>query len=110
MSTTATRNHWHRVAAMGCLICQSPAEVAHCHGGSIVERMQEPKAKGFKLPRYDWLILPLCPLHHRDTSPLGLDRNVAAWERKFGTQAMYINSLCERLGVDLWSLANIGRK
>ena len=44
MSSAAIRRHWTRVAAMGCVVCGGPAEIAHCHGGSIVERMQEPKA------------------------------------------------------------------
>lgn len=95
---------------MGCLICQSPAEIAHCHNGSIRERMGEPKAKGKKLSRYDWLVLPLCGLHHRDTSPLGLDRNVAAWESQFGTQAFYIDQICVALGVNLWERAREGAK
>ena len=49
MSTAAVRRYWDQVAALGCVICGGPAEIAHCHGGSITERMQEPKAKGKKL-------------------------------------------------------------
>jgi len=105
MATAAVKRYWGRLAAMGCILCGAPAEIAHAHGGSIVERMQEPKARGKKLARMDWIVLPLCYLHHRDTSPVGLDRDVAAWERANGTQARYIDLLCGRTGINLWELA-----
>lgn len=110
MSTAAVRRYWDRVAALGCAICGGPAEIAHCHGGSITERMQEPKAKGKKLARWDWLVIGLCPAHHRDTSPLGLDRNVREWEFSYGDQAMWIDRISKRLGVDVWTLAKVGAK
>ena len=104
-ASAAVRRYWGRLAAMGCILCGAPAEIAHAHGGSIVERMQEPKARGKKLARMDWTVLPLCYLHHRDTSPVGLDRDVAAWERANGSQARYIDLLCGRTGINLWELA-----
>ena len=105
MSTAAVREYWDRVAALGCVICKMPATIAHAHGGSIVERMKEPKAKGRKLPRYDWLVIPLCPFHAYDTSPCGLDRDVDEWEYAYGTQAMYVDRISKQLGVDVWTLA-----
>ena len=92
------------------MICRGPAEIAHAHGGSINIRMQECKAKGKKLARWDWLVLPLCCLHHRDTSPTGLDRNVDAWEYAYGEQAMWIDRISKQLGVDVWALAKQGAK
>ena len=105
MATAACRRYWDRVASLGCCICGAPAEIAHAHGGSVIMRMQEPKAKGVKLPRMDWLVLPLCYHHHRDTSPTGLDRNVAEWEAIYGDQAMWIDRISAKLGVDVWELA-----
>jgi len=102
---TAVRRYWTKLADSGCLITGRPAQIAHCHGGSIVERMQEPKAKGKKLARLDWLVLPLCPEEHTM-----LDRDVATWERLRGPQAYWIDVLCKRYGVDLWMLAQVGRK
>lgn len=107
MSTAAIRAYWDRVAALGCVICKAPAEIAHCHGGSIVERMQEPKCKGKKLARMDFICLPLCHWHHRDTSPCGLDRDVDAWEYAYGSQASWIDRVSAQLGVDVWALARI---
>jgi len=109
VASAAVRRHWTRVAAIGCVVCGGPAEIAHCHNDSIRERMQEPKAKGKKLPRYDWLVIPLCSLHHRN-SVAALDLNVGSFEAAFGTQASHIDRLCEVLGIDLWAKANEGRK
>lgn len=109
--SAAVQRHWNRLAAMGCLICQGPAEIAHAHGASIVTHMQEPKAKGKKLARYHWLVLPLCPVHGREgNGGASLDDNPTAWEARYGTQADWIDVLCVRTGLDLWALANEGRK
>ena len=104
MACAAVKRYWGRLVAMGCIVCGGPAEIAHAHNGSIRERMQEAKAKGKKLPRYDWLVLPLCCGHHR-IGPLALDLDVRAWERRFGTQASYIDLLCGKTGINLWELA-----
>ena len=58
----------------------------------------------------DWIVLPLCYHHHRDTSPCGLDRNVAEWEFVYGTQVMWIDRLIAKTGVDVWTLAKAGEK
>lgn len=103
-ATAAQRRFWTDVAAMGCIVCARDAEIAHCHGGSIVERMKEPKAKGKKLQRYNWLVIPLCPSCHR----LGLDAldlNVQRWERRHGAQSDHIDWLSMRLRLPLWDLA-----
>lgn len=104
MPTAAVKRYWTRLVEPGCLVCRSPAEIAHAHGGSIVERTGE-KAKGLKLPRMDWLVLPLCPQHGRHPYPLALDTNVEAWEARYGRQADHIDVFCERHGLDLWALA-----
>ena len=103
-ATAAQRRYWLQVAALGCVVCGGPAEIAHCHGGSIVERLQEPKAKGKKLTRMNWLVLPICPYHHR-TGAESLDVCQSCWELVHGTQASHIDKLCERFGLDLWTLA-----
>lgn len=72
--------------------------------------MQEPKCKGKKLARLDWLVLPLCPHHHRDTSACGLDRGPERWEYAYGEQAMWIDRLILKLGVPVWDLARVGQK
>lgn len=104
-ATAAQRRHWDRVAALSCLICERPAQIAHAHSGSVRERMQEPKCKGVKLRRMNWLVLPLCPDDHA-----ALDAGVDAWEARHGEQAAFIDKLCEMFSLDLWALAKEGRK
>lgn len=110
-ATAAQKAYWDRLARSGCIITGGEAEIAHCHGGSIVERMQEPKAKGVKLQRYNWLVLPLAPkLHRTETYSLDGRDGVRAWEDRFGTQAGFIDILCIEFGLDLWALAKEGKK
>ena len=81
----AVERHWRQIVRLGCvaildetgMACGAPAEIAHCHNGSIRLRMQEPKAKGRKIGRYYWLVLPLCHRHGREPYPEGLDTEVA---------------------------------
>lgn len=103
-ATAAQRYYWTKLVMLGCIICGGPAEIAHSHGGSITPIMGV-KAKGKKLQRMNWIVLPLCPYHHRDTYCTGLDRDVDAWEAKFGTQAEHIDKLGALFGMDLWTLA-----
>jgi hypothetical protein len=102
MASASVKRHWSRLANMGCIVHGGcPAQIAHCHNGSVRIRMQEPKAKGKKLPRYDWLTLPLCPQLHAE-----LDANVRAWELKYGPQAAFLDLVADILDIDLWALAS----
>lgn len=103
MATVAVRRYWSLVAALGCIVCHAPAEIAHCHGGSMVPVMG-PHAKGKKIARFDWLVLPLCPNHGREQFG-GLDADVRAWEGRYGFQMMWLAALVLRLGVDIWTLS-----
>lgn len=42
------------VAAMGCLVCQAPAEVHHVHSDGMK-----------RITRSHQRVVPLCPNHHR---------------------------------------------
>jgi hypothetical protein len=107
MTTAAVRRYWNRLAQVPCLLTGLPAEIAHCHGGSMVPWMG-PHAKGRKLPQFDWLVLPLSPRMHRAEYG-GLDYNVRRWERHFGTQEHWLDVVAFRMGVDVWSMAGIDR-
>lgn len=54
MTTKAEREWLSRVAEMGCLICQAPAEIHHIREG-----------QGMSQRAANWLVVPLCPSHHR---------------------------------------------
>jgi hypothetical protein len=57
--TAAERAHLGRVAALGCLLCQAPAEVHHIREG-----------QGMAQRASHWLTVPLCPEHHRGSDGL----------------------------------------
>ncbi len=105
MASAAVKRYWSKVAELGCIICERPAQIAHCHNGSVRERMRECKAKGKKLARFDWVVLPLCPQHHHE-----LDVGVRAWETCYGTQVYWIDRIANWLGVRVWELAQVGSK
>lgn len=49
-----TVNDWKaKVAELGCLICRSPAQLHHVREG-----------QGMSQRASDWLVVPLCVLHH----------------------------------------------
>ena len=50
--TKAQRERWGRIAELGCLICNQPAEIHHA---KVTLGMRK---------NHD-LVLPLCPTHHR---------------------------------------------
>ena len=56
VSTASARRHMARVAEIGCICCErlgygaTPAQVHHIREGRIA--------------RSDWLVLPLCRVHH----------------------------------------------
>lgn len=102
MPTAEVRRYWQRLVDMGCVICRRPAEIAHMHGPSLTERGFL-KPKGKKQSWQDWLVLPLCPDHHRLDG--GFDVATASWEQKNGRAADWIDYLCELMEVDLWTRA-----
>ena len=64
------------------------------------------KAKGKKIPRFDWLVLPLCPGHGREQHG-GLDADVKAWEKEHGSQVVHLVRLAVALGVNVWANAGV---
>ncbi len=102
------RMHWSKVAALGCLICSGPAEIAHAHGPSLTARGFH-KGKGKKQRWQDMLVLPLCPDHHRHQK-MSLDNALTTWESIYGTCAMHLDLVSERLGYDVWERARAEMK
>lgn len=52
----AVERHHDRVAEQGCCVCKAPATVHHVTG--YADRMG-------RFSRDDWLVAPLCPVHHQ---------------------------------------------
>lgn len=73
-ATELERQHMGRVAALGCLLCNSPAEVHHIREG-----------QGMAQRASNWLTVPLCPEHHRGSSGLhGLGERGFATRHRLG--------------------------
>lgn len=98
--------HWNRVAALRCIITGRPnPTLHHIHGGSVKHLVH--KAGGAKTS--DWLMLPLDAELH--TGNLGIDTGmgVETWEGMFGAQLTLLDSVCRRLGYNVWQKAGIDR-
>jgi hypothetical protein len=75
MPTKAEKEHYRKVAELGCSLCRhqgnegTPAELHHIRRGNI--------------PRSTAPVIPLCPYHHRgsNTSIHGMGRR--AFEREY---------------------------
>jgi hypothetical protein len=68
---SAEKRHLGRVAALGCAVCRrlgyldTPAEVHH------------PRfAAGMAQRASDWLVIPVCPAHHRGANGIHGDKSV----------------------------------
>jgi len=112
VSTAAIKRFWNRVVGLGCLVHGHGCEPEICHvigKPSVTERTKEPKPRGKKLPRHDWLVIPLCPALHRLDND-SLDLNAKAFEAEHGPVADMVDRIAARLGVPVWDLANKGRK
>ncbi len=85
-TTAADRRHMGRVAALGCVICGSPAEVHHITGAGMALRAKHTET------------IPLCPLHHR-TGGIGVavHAGTKTWEAVHGTQRELLARVNERL-------------
>jgi hypothetical protein len=107
MATEEIRQHWARVVEHGCIITQQPAEIAHCHGGSISDELPPSFRPGVAQKQSDWLVLPLCPRLHR-LGPNSLDGgSVREWEATWGTQMDFLRELSGRLGYDVFERAGL---
>ena len=76
----ADRAWLERVASLGCVICQSPAEIHHLLTG---------KGMGKKATNFE--VIPLCPLHHRHGGHgIAIHSGVKTWEARHGTELEHL--------------------
>jgi hypothetical protein len=79
--------HLTRVAALGCIICERPAEIHHIRTG---------QGKGQRAG--DDQVLPLCPDHHRHGGyGVAIHAGRIAWECVYGTELELLDKVKERL-------------
>ena len=73
----AEREHMNRIAGMGCVICERPAEIHHIRQGMGLG--QRAKVIGG--------VIPLCPDHHRNGGHgVAIHAGRKTWEAKYGTE------------------------
>ena len=53
----------------------------------------------------DWLVLPLCVLHHVGDMGIDSSMGVRRWEALLGSQVEYLRQLSKRLGYDVFEKA-----
>jgi len=93
--TKAEREHFSRVAALGCIACrnadlgETPAEIHHCSAGT-----------GLSVRADSYHVIPLCHYHHRTGGHgLAIHAGRKSWERNFGTEAQLLAQVNSELGL-----------
>lgn len=105
--TRKIKEHWTNVAELGCIVTGRPAEIAHCHGGSISEELGPKFRPGMAQRQNHWLVLPLAPELHRAMGK-GLDSSdVKVWELRHGRQVDLLEELSWKLGYCVFEKAGI---
>ena len=103
---TEQRLHWNRVAELGCILTRRPAEIAHCHGGSM--KLLGPEWQpGMAQKQNHWLVIPLSPELHR-YGKLSLDEgSVEDWEERWSTQIDLLAQVGGVLGYCVFERAGV---
>lgn len=99
------RQHWDKVASLGCIVtgAQTNVTIHHVHGGSV--RGIIPRGMGMKL---DWLVIPLHASLH--TGRKGIDTghwSVEEWEAQYGTQWDMLLAVMRATGVDVMAKSGL---
>jgi hypothetical protein len=105
MASKEIKEHWNRVAELGCVVSHSPnPTIHHCHGGSLADAGIN-RGGGQKMS--DWLVIPLNARYH--TGDLGIDSGmgVRSWEIRFGEQIDYLVQVSLKLGYNVFRKAGI---
>ena len=105
--TAEIRRHWTAVAELGCILTSQPAEIAHCHGGSM-KYLGPDWQPGMGQRQNHWLVIPLSPRLHR--GPRGLDTwsaGVEAWEECWQPQLDLLVEVSRRLGYCVFQKAGV---
>lgn len=82
MSTATEKRHMGRVAALGCLICQQPANVHHIR----TERIKS-----------DFLVIPLCREHHQGDFSIHMSKR--QFENIYGSELKLLAQTIEKLSI-----------
>lgn len=84
---SSEREYLGKVAALGCIICGSPAEIHHRRTGTGLKRANHSE------------VIPLCHSHHRTGGyGVAIHAGIKKWQENFGSELDLIEKvkkLCE---------------
>ena len=80
MSNAAGKRHMSKVAALGCLVCDSPANIHHIR----TERIKS-----------DFLVIPLCREHHQ--GDFSIHNSKERFTNIYGSELQLLAETIERL-------------
>jgi len=79
--TKEQRKRWALIVELGCIICQSPAEIHHCLITAGCRKNHN-------------LVIPLCPEHHRlGQYGIAIHEGKTWWESIYGTEQFLLNKV-----------------
>jgi len=79
--TKAQRERWGRIAALGCIICERPAEIHHCLITAGCRKHHD-------------FVINLCPEHHRSGGyGVAIHAGRAEWESRYGTEQSLLDKV-----------------
>ena len=88
--TKAEKQHLTRVAELGCVICQRPANIHHLLRG---------KGTGQKASHYE--TIPLCHEHHQGGGiGVAIHAGIESWEARWNTEDHYLKLVHDALGLN----------
>lgn len=73
MASVKEKAYLDKVAQLGCLICQKPAQIHHIREG-----------QGIAMRSSNYLVIPLCQEHH--TGPFSIHHSKREFENIYGSE------------------------
>lgn len=107
------KDHWTRIAGLGCFVTFDPEPtIHHCHGGSVRDRWGDKAMPGTGQRANHWLTIPLAARLHTGINGIDTDgQGVRDWETRFGRQTDMLDrlrSICKaRWGYDIYEKAGL---
>ena len=99
------KKHFETVAQLKCCVCQGPATIHHCKGGSMIDWFgSKISPRGTRCNHF--LVIPLCMNHH--TGDDGIDvMPTREWEKNFGTQVYHLVQVNDAIPYSIWELSGL---
>jgi hypothetical protein len=106
------RDHWNRVASLGCAVTFNPeCQIHHVHGGSVRERWGAMAMPGVGQKQNDWLVVGLHHSLHVGINGVDSGVGVKAWESRYGRQVDLMDqvrdTIKKRFGYDVYEKAGL---